>query len=345
MKTKYDFVYLTNTPSFYKLNLCNEICKKGKSLLLILYGYGSEAVNIVLNDNNKWLFDFKFINEGDANKRNKFLTFINLVKLLSNIQYKKLLFAGWLAPEYNLLSFFVPKSKNAMICESSILDVSFKGITGKIKKTIINRMNSVLPSGTPHKELFESIGFKGNIHITGSVGIFNKPPHDNRITNSPLKYLYVGRLVDVKNISMLIDEFNRNGKSLTIVGSGNLEKELKAIAKFNITFKGFINNEDLGAVYQAHDVFILPSYYEPWGLVVEEALYWGLPVIVSDRVGSGIDMVRNLGTGLIFASKNIDSLNQCINDMENNYIKFVSKVKAIDWGARDRKQVNAYLID
>lgn len=47
MKKMYDFVYLTNTPSFYKLNLCNEIARTN-SLLLVLYGYGSEAVNTIL---------------------------------------------------------------------------------------------------------------------------------------------------------------------------------------------------------------------------------------------------------------------------------------------------------
>ena len=44
MKSHYDIVYLTNTPSFYKINLCNEVAKQ-KSLLLVFYGYGDEAVN------------------------------------------------------------------------------------------------------------------------------------------------------------------------------------------------------------------------------------------------------------------------------------------------------------
>lgn len=67
MSKSYDFVYLTNTPSFYKLNLCNEIAKT-HSLLIVLYGYGSEAVNKVMNESN-YDFDYKFINERDSNKR------------------------------------------------------------------------------------------------------------------------------------------------------------------------------------------------------------------------------------------------------------------------------------
>lgn len=343
MKKSYDLVYLTNTPSFYKLNLCNEICRRGKSLLLVFYGYGSEAVNTSLTDNNDWFFDYRFINDGDSNKRNRFATFINLIKLLTSIKYKKLIYAGWLAPEYNLLAFLTPKNRNTMVCESSIFDVSFNGLSGKIKKAIINRMGAVLPSGKPHDRLFQSIGFKDQRFITGSVGIFDKQQRKDKPNHSPLRYIYVGRLIDVKNISMLVDVFNKNGKPLTIVGTGVLDKELKRKAKNNITFTGFIDNARLGEIYQNHDVFILPSYYEPWGLVVEEALYWGLPVIVSDRVGSSEDMVKDLHSGLIFNNNDCEDLQRCIDSMETDYQDYVRNVNAIDWKQREDKQVDAYL--
>lgn len=74
IKDNYDFVYLTNTPSFYKLNLCNEIVCTN-SLLLVLYGYGSEAVNTVLENNKNLNFDYYFINQGDSNTRNNGILF------------------------------------------------------------------------------------------------------------------------------------------------------------------------------------------------------------------------------------------------------------------------------
>lgn len=90
-----------------------------------------------------------------------------------------------------------------MVCESSLLDVSFAGIAGIVKKAIINRMSAVLPSGKPHDELFLSIGFKGKRNITGSVGIFNKLSRKKKDVHQPLRYLYVGRLVDVKTLHYL----------------------------------------------------------------------------------------------------------------------------------------------
>lgn len=338
----YDFIYLTNTPSFYKLNLCNEIAKE-HSLLLVLYGYGSEAVNKELKGNSHFCFDYYFLHTGDAHKRNIGTTFWRLLKLMRRVKGRKIIFAGWMAPEYNAYAFLSPRSKNVMVCESSILDVSFAGLAGWVKKRIINRMGAALPSGKPHAELFQSIGFKGSIHITCSVGIFNKGVRQpNRRPHQPLRYLYVGRLVEAKNIGLLVEEFNRNGKPLTIVGNGVLEQTLKQQARDNIAFLGFVENEKLGNIYQEHDVFILPSQYEPWGLVVEEALYWGLPVIASNKVGSATDMVENLHTGCMFQSGSIDGLHKAITHMEEGYTEYKAQVLQIDWLKRDREQVEAY---
>lgn len=342
MKNYYDFVYLTNTPSFYKLNLCNRIAKK-KTLLLVLYGYGSEAVNTVLTVDSKNSFDYVFINEGDSNKRPHIKTFFRLLQLMRSIKCKKILFSGWSAVEYNLYSLISPKEKNVIICESSIFDVSFKGIKGWIKKIVIDRMSAALPSGIPHNELFKSIGFAGPCYNTGSVGIFNKGKrNENKQKSGNFKYLYVGRLVSVKNIQLIIEEFNENGKPLTIVGQGELEPELKNMAKNNISFIGFVENEQLGAIYQNHDVFILPSTYEPWGLVVEEALYWGLPCIVSSKVGSSIDMIKNLTTGEIFEDNNKMDLHRAIKHIENNYHMYKRNVDTINWELRDKEQVETY---
>lgn len=341
MRKNYDFVYLTNTPSFYKLNLCNEIAKTN-SVLIVLYGYGSEAVNTILKTSDVFRFNYCFLNNGASNKRNKLQVFLKLLYLMKQIKCHKVIYSGWLAFEYNLYAFFSPKKRNVMVCESSIFDVSFNGLAGIVKKAIINRMGTVLPSGKPHAQLFRTIGFKGICHITGSVGIFNKPQREKKEIHEPLRYLYVGRLIPVKNVALLIDEFNLNGKTLTIVGQGYLEETLKKKAKENIRFTGFIDNNKLGEIYQSHDVFILPSYSETWGLVVEEAIYWGLPVIVSDKVGSSIDMVKDLGTGIIFKSKDLNSLHQSLEKMEQNFHSYYRNVEKVDWKERDRRQVEAY---
>lgn len=333
MKKKYDIVYLSNTPSFYKMALCNEIAKT-HSLLLVLQGKTLQAVNSSEHNLN---FDIIYLYDGDMDKRPKIKVFFRLLKLMSSIECRKLLYSGWMAMEYNIYSFFSPKSKNVIVCESSKYECRFNGIMGMIKKAIINRMSTALPSGIPHAKLFEQIGFKGSVFITGGVGLIQKGQRPNIAKTRKRNYSYicVARLIPVKNLELLIRVFNKNGKSLTIVGKGELETQLKQMAKSNIKFWGFVENKKMGEVYVNHDIFILPSKSEVWGLVIDEALYWGLPVIVSDMVGANIDLVKNPGTGVIFDHKSESSLEKAIIEMESNYENYVAAVNSIDFKNRD----------
>jgi glycosyltransferase involved in cell wall biosynthesis len=71
---------------------------------------------------------------------------------------------------------------------------------------------------------------------------------------------------------------------------------------------GFVNQSQLGSYFAAADVFVLPSEFETWGLVVNEAMYFGLPVIVSDRVGCRHDLVIPGKTGEVFHHGDVKSL-------------------------------------
>ncbi len=347
VKREYDYVYLTNTPSFYKLNLCQRLGETGVKVLLVLYGYGAEAVNKELNDTERWSFDYEFLYKGDSNKRSVYSTFKALRRLMRSVECKKVLFAGWMANEYNLYSFLSSKRKNVMVVESTIKESQVSGFKGWIKRRITGRMSSALPSGVRHTELLRVLGFKGRCEMTGSVGIFHKPQRP-QLSHVPkdaenLKYLYVGRLIDCKNLEFLVEQFNKSRRSLTIVGAGDLELRLKSIASDNIKFLGFVANEKLNEVYQSHDVFILPSKTETWGMVVEEAIYFGLPVIVSSEVGCGPEMVEDLGTGVMFKLGYASNFEEKCVEIERDYAKFAKASALVDFDKREQDQVQAYL--
>jgi len=114
-----------------------------------------------------------------------------------------------------------------------------------------------------------------------------------------MRILYVGRLLRIKNVELLIDAFKRlsdtryQGWILTIVGTGPNSESLKerAMDDDRIRFVGSVEYLRLGEYFQASDVLVLVSKVEPWGLVVNEALGFGLFVIASESVGSAHDLL------------------------------------------------------
>lgn len=341
---KIDLIFLTGSPSFYKINLFNKIGKEIK-VKVIFCGYDSNAVNINSNSLQAANFEYEFLYNGDITKRNKLLTFIRLLKIINKTDYRYIIREGWYIPEYIISSFISKKNKNATVCESTIAESSINGIKGLIKKLIVNRSSIALPSGVEHKELFLKLGYKGEILLTHGVGIINKkgirPINYNR--NKPLRYLYVGRLTKCKNLNLLIETFNENGKYLTIAGNGEEGAYLKSISNNNINFTGYIDNELLGKIFKEHDVLILASLRDTWGIVVEEAIYHGLPVIVSDQVGCKTEMVTRPKTGVIFENNNKESLKFAISDMEDSYDIYKQDVKSYDIDNKDKQQVEAYI--
>lgn len=99
---------------------------------------------------------------------------------------------------------------------------------------------------------------------------------------------------------------------LIVAGSGEEEHSLRAmVGEFSVVhvrFIGFQNQSALPSLYAASDCFVLPSDEEPWGLVLNEVMAAGLPVIVSDEVGAVPDLVDGKGTGLIYKCGDIEAL-------------------------------------
>ena len=132
-------------------------------------------------------------------------------------------------------------------------------------------------------------------------------------------FLYVGRLVGVKGVDLLLEAFSRltQPARLVLVGEGPERARLGRLAEElgceqRTIFEGFINQNRLPDVYRSADVFVLPSFYEPWGLVVNEALACGTPCVVSSAVGAGPDLVRDEGAGHIFESGSAESLREAL---------------------------------
>lgn len=135
------------------------------------------------------------------------------------------------------------------------------------------------------------------------------------IASDATLFLYVGRLEKHKGLNTLIAAFRRvssvrSGLALQLVGDGSQRGALEHAARDcpGLHLAGRLAGLELLDAYAAADVFVLPSLFEPWGLVVNEAMAAGLPVIASDRVGCIDDLVRPEETGLVVEAERSDVL-------------------------------------
>ena len=144
------------------------------------------------------------------------------------------------------------------------------------------------------------------------------------IKNSEFVISTIARLTAVKNLDVLVKAFakftnNKNDNStLAIFGEGELQTELEKLAeklkiKNKVKFFGFQNN--ISDLIKISDVFVLPSYYEPFGTAAAEAGVAKIPVIISNAGGGMKEYVIHSDTGFQFERGNVDELEQCIRKL------------------------------
>lgn len=127
---------------------------------------------------------------------------------------------------------------------------------------------------------------------------------------------------------------------LLYVGNGEERERLEVRAKgtgwSSIHFLGFQNQTKLPAFFDLCDVFVLPSVFEPWGLIVNEVMNAGKPVIVSDQVGCAPDLVKDGVNGYIVPPRDISALSKAL------HVVIESPERAKRMGEMSLKQINQW---
>ena len=142
----------------------------------------------------------------------------------------------------------------------------------------------------------------------------------------PARYfLFAGRLVAEKGVFDLLEAYRKLGPelrealSLVLVGEGASHSELAhraaQIAPGQVQFPGFVHRDQLAAYYALADAFVFPSHSDPWGLVVNEAMACGLPVISSEAAGCTADLVRNGWNGRVVRAGDIVQLASAMEEL------------------------------
>lgn len=287
----------------------------------------SYTIALIQNVYNKLNIDRAFLVEksfsGNINKNKKEVFLSNLTTL----EKLKFIFSVYKNNEmiivngYNNYVFLILYLINTLSFSKRIIaiesDTQYRivgGFKGFIKKLYLNTIfqNKYIfgfsGGNFTHKDFFRKYGMSEK-HLflmpmmVDNTLFFKNTKHDD----INFTFLFVGRMIPLKNIELLIKNFLNyfNEKPdivLKIVGTGELFQPLKDKYKEydNIYFLGSKYNQGLVNEYHTSDVLVLPSFNEQWGLVVNEALAAGLPVIASNTVGAIHDLIIDKETGFVF---------------------------------------------
>ncbi|MCD6661281.1 MAG: glycosyltransferase family 4 protein [Lentimicrobium sp.] len=155
--------------------------------------------------------------------------------------------------------------------------------------------------------------------------------------------LFVGKFEPKKNPLLLLDAFislSLKNCHLVFTGNGQLEAEMKERSKgnSNIHFMPFQNQSMMPHVYQMADVVALPSQGpgETWGLVVNEAMACSKAVLVSNKTGCAVDLVKNGDNGYIFGSGSYESCKNAINNI------MAGKQQTLEMGKKSFEIIQAW---
>jgi len=204
-------------------------------------------------------------------------------------------------------------------------------LTEFLKKRFLDRCSGFVVPGRSALEYMRAHGAKENsIFIAPNAvdnELFARAAENARRNEAALRtelalpnryFLFVGRLVREKGVFELLRAYASLSQSLrqevglVFVGDGDarspLEKEAASISGGTIRFTGFAQREQLGSYYGLADALVLPTYTDTWGMVVNEAMACGLPVIVSRAAGCAADLIRENWNGLLVAAKDVRGL-------------------------------------
>lgn len=160
--------------------------------------------------------------------------------------------------------------------------------------------------------------------------------------------IFSGRLADQKRVDLLLDAFatvapRRPDWDLVIAGTGPDEAALRmrvpADLAARVHWLGFIDDATtLTGLYKACDVLVLPSWFEPWGVVINEAVAAGLAVVASEAVGAAAELVRDGVNGRIFPVGDVAKLGECLSDVTSpercERMKAAAATVLADWRRR-----------
>jgi glycosyltransferase involved in cell wall biosynthesis len=249
--------------------------------------------------------------------------------------------------------------------ESTAADNQRGGLKEKLKQGILRLCNGFFCFGSLQAKYLMQLGVPSQKILLRKTAVDNdallqtynravpgRTQRQQEIGLPSRNFVFVGRLIEPKNLAALLTAFAEASKQvgesnwgLALLGDGPLkaalEKQTQALRlTHRVRFLPAAPWYKVPETLALADVLVLPSRSEPWGLVVNEAMVCGMPVLVSDRCGCVDDLVRDGQNGFLFNPDQPDQLT-------DRLIQFMrmSDTKRALMGAASRSMIKPWAVD
>jgi glycosyltransferase involved in cell wall biosynthesis len=281
-------------------------------------------------------FEFLKNNSWKPSINNGFFGIINfsIISRMWKIPKGFVIINGWMSFTYILTFFFAKlfRHKVAIRCEAPFFKESVKGGIKQYIRFIFLKwilfkvfIDTFLYIGNQNKKFYEHFGVSSHkLFFTPyavdnsrfqQLNLFNTKDRLRRklsLENDYFIVLFTGKFYDVKrplDLILAYEKMTYPSKRLVMVGDGVMKKDMETIVKErniqNVNFPGFKNQSEIPDYYAVADVLVLCSESETWGLSVNEAMNFKLPIIVYNTVGCADNLVEDNKNGFIIPKGDI----------------------------------------
>lgn len=253
-----------------------------------------------------------------------------LVSLCQDIQPSLVFCSGWIDKDYLAVVRSFRKRIPVLVgMDNHWFGTAKQQIARLVAPFTLQRLfTHAFVAGLPQQKYARKLGFPENKIVSGyyaaDVDLFRKAGKEVEALkeqNFPKRFIYVGRYIPQKGIDTMWEAFVQlqeekpNEWELWCLGTGPLESSATKHPK--IKHIGFVQPQEMRRYIQEAGVFVLPSYYEPWGVVVHEFAAAGFPLLCSREVGAATAFLENGVNGYTFEAGNIPALKQGMANLIN----------------------------
>ena len=348
-----------NYPSFYQGDMFRALIDSGQVDLNVVYAktLTPDRLQLGWHDDLKG-YPHRFINKRAFN--------LEAVRIAWAQRHRIHIINGiWAEPSFAmaLLTLALTGGKYVLYSEAPDPTVARSAVKRLLQETVgpllAGKAIGVLPvsnlgfdffrrMGVAEPEIFPFGYFRSRARWTDRSGYFKD--------NSKIEIIFAGQIIERKGLDVLLDALDPlfdeyPGLVLSVIGDGEslgwfrraVDERLLAD---RVTLEGVIPPERIPARLAVADLVVLPSRWDGWGVVVNEALSVGVPAIVSDQCGAA-DLIQNGRNGFVFRSEDSDALRAALRSFLNSKLEWSQfRERSAEVGDRiSTEAVAPYLID